>query len=118
MMTPRVLPVLHGDRCGNMQHVQEIGQNGFDRKAERKARLHEIGLVAFDAAGIVEFVEQGGQIHGVTGHAGGIVILGGLNDLVGIACKEPDELDLLWSGEQGKPCAGRRFRRDALCCKI
>ena len=82
----------HGFRRGKLEHGKDVCKHRFHAQAEVQSRLHEGLFHAHYAAGVIEFMEQRGELDRIPGDTGGIHGLGGRNDLAGKGGQVADEL--------------------------
>ena len=78
-----VLFFLHSLRYAYLEQGQDVLENFLDAQAQIYSRRTQVLVVAVDAAGVVELVEEGRKVYAVARDARGIIVFGGESDLVG-----------------------------------
>lgn len=109
---------LHRFGTVDLHHEKHIADDLSGGKAEGEPRLHEIGVVAFAAAGVVEFVEAGCRFDGIMGQPRGIVILRGRDNLLREGGKLAHQLPFGRVGQQQQPFGGGGLGGDPLGGKV
>ena len=80
----RNTPTLHIFRYGDVEHFQNITNDGAHCQAEGEPGLGKRLLHAFYAAGVIKLMKQICKRNHIAGNTGRIVILGGPDDFAGI----------------------------------
>ena len=94
---------LHSLRHAYLEQGQDVLENLLDAQAQIYSRRAQVLVVAVDAAGVVELVEEGRKVYAVARDARGVVVLRGEDNLVGERRQMPDYLTLLGRGEHPLP---------------
>ena len=74
---------LHSLRYAYLEQCQDVLENLFDAQAQIYSRRTQVLVVAVDAAGVVELVEEGREVDAVARDARGIIVFGGEGNLIG-----------------------------------
>ena len=74
---------LHSLRHAYLEQCQDVLENLFDAQTQIYSHRTQVLVVAVDAAGVVELVEEGREVDAVARDARGIIVFGGEGDLVG-----------------------------------
>ena len=93
-------PRLHTFGAGDVEHRQHVFDYRADAAAQRKPCLHKRLLLALNAAGVVELVEQRRKLCHIARNLCRIVVLRRADDLVSVQRKVADKLLFLGSCKQ------------------
>ena len=74
---------LHSLRYAYLEQGQDVLENFLDAQAQIYSRRAQVLVVAVDATGVVELVEEGREVDAVTCDACGIIVFGGEGNFVG-----------------------------------